>query len=120
MVSRALGSTGTSTVCPALCTLAWAVPMEIVDTGTLAALAAAIASASDRPVVLFPSDSRTMRAAGALVGSVEADPWPADPELGPVVGTVPAGRAARAVKMASPRAVPGLVASRSRATSTAW
>src|SRR5581483_7663532 len=54
-----------------------------------------------------------IRAAGALAGLAE----PAA-----VVGVVAGpddGRAGRAVKMASPRAVPGLVASRSRATSTA-
>src|SRR4051812_12736995 len=100
MVSRAEESTGTDTVWPALSTVASAVPKEIVDTGTLAWLAAAMAWSSDRPWVLLPSDRRTMLAAGAL----------AVDELALAV----AGRALRAVTMASPRAVPGLVARRSR------
>src|SRR5436853_877498 len=88
----------------------------MVDTGTRAALAAAMASSSDRPVVLFPSDSNTMRAAGALAWSAALWPWL---WFGSAEGVLPAGRAARAVKIASPNAVPGLVASRSRATWTA-
>src|SRR5436309_7262241 len=115
MVWRALESTGTWTVWPALSTLALAVPKAMVDTGTLAALAAAMASASLRPVVLFPSDRSTMLAAGVLGVCAVAPLAPV------VVGVVMAdGRALRAVKMASPRAVPGLVARRPRAVSTAW
>src|SRR5687767_8155731 len=119
MASRALASTGTCTVSPALSTEALLVPKAIVDTGTWAALAAAMASASDRPVVLFPSDRRTIRAAGALAGDAELPlPLPLPPAA--VDGALPSGRALSEVKIASPSAVPGLVARRSSATCTAW
>src|SRR5207248_4522995 len=64
-----------SDLCPALSTLALSVPKAMVDTGTRACLAAVIASSSDRPVVLLPSESRTMRAAGALAWSAALWPW---------------------------------------------
>jgi hypothetical protein len=64
--------------------------------------------ALDLGVVGADGDRSTIRAAGVLAESAE-----------PEAGAVPAGRAARAVKMASPSAVPGLVTRRSSPSFTA-
>ena len=57
-------SGGTGTVSPSIVIEPSAVPYVIVDTGMFAAPAAVAASNGSTPVVVPPSDNRTMDAAG--------------------------------------------------------